>query len=424
MKILQYIGIGLCMIWACMACNKETIVNKVEEIPTNLILFGQGRPGADLGVSGDYYIDISTSDLYGAKTADGWGMPIINLKGLPGERGADGQPGLPGAEGLPGEPGKPGVPGADGQPGTPGAPGKDGVKGADGRPGVAGQPGRPGLKGSLIFVGVGAPTDDQGSENDWYIDKETRKLYGPKSNSNWGTPVPLKPENNPTTPTAPTTQPRGYVKEFNDSDPSRPVIAATDYTLDETGTKLKKWNNKNTVFINMKQEPALARVASIETGAFAYLPYLRAVILPEGLTTISQDGFKDCVRLVEVSCPASLRKLSERSFTRCYRLRSVIFAEGLEETPCKLFFNCANMEEVEFPSTLKKMGSYAFWDIPNLERVIMNSSTPPQIVYGSDLFHAVQRLKHIYVPAGSVDLYKAADGWKSQADKIKAKPTQ
>lgn len=42
---------------------------------------GAALPPNGLGTIGDYYLDTSTGDFYGAKTAAGWGDPIINLKG-------------------------------------------------------------------------------------------------------------------------------------------------------------------------------------------------------------------------------------------------------------------------------------------------------------------------------------------------------
>ena len=64
----------------------------------NLILSGIGVPDASQGTIGDYYLDLSTANLYGAKTAKGWGTPI-SLKGLKGDAGADGANGTNGQDG-------------------------------------------------------------------------------------------------------------------------------------------------------------------------------------------------------------------------------------------------------------------------------------------------------------------------------------
>ena len=74
-------------------CTK-TIEERVEVIRErgNAILSGNGAPNSSLGKVGDYYLDLSGVNLYGAKTAEGWGSPI-SLRGLKGEAGATGQNG-------------------------------------------------------------------------------------------------------------------------------------------------------------------------------------------------------------------------------------------------------------------------------------------------------------------------------------------
>lgn len=48
--------------------------------PLNTILSGSGEPNDALGVNGDYYLDIVTSILYGAKAAGTWtGVPVLRL---------------------------------------------------------------------------------------------------------------------------------------------------------------------------------------------------------------------------------------------------------------------------------------------------------------------------------------------------------
>src|ERR1700733_13706831 len=41
------------------------------------IYSGNGAPAASLGKIGDYYLDKSNGNLYGPKTANGWGTPLL-----------------------------------------------------------------------------------------------------------------------------------------------------------------------------------------------------------------------------------------------------------------------------------------------------------------------------------------------------------
>ena len=200
-------GIG----FTTVQCTK-TIEERVEVIRErgNAILSGKGVPDASLGKVGDYYLDLSGVNLYGAKTAEGWGNPI-SLRGLKGDKGNDGQngtdapiPNIKGGYWYIGETntgikaeGKDGTNGSNGSNGTNGKDGKDGkdgvtptitinsegywvingqtsttkAKGEDGKEGKKGDKGADGAKGQ---DGKDGKTPHIGDNGNWWIgDKDT-----------------------------------------------------------------------------------------------------------------------------------------------------------------------------------------------------------------------------------------------------------
>lgn len=50
----------------------------------------QGQPGAGTGTQGDLYLNAANGDVYGPKSASGWGQVVANLQGPPGADGSDG----------------------------------------------------------------------------------------------------------------------------------------------------------------------------------------------------------------------------------------------------------------------------------------------------------------------------------------------
>ncbi|MFU1858090.1 hypothetical protein ACK8HY_13820 [Sphingobacterium sp. NGMCC 1.201703] len=106
------------------------------------ILSGKVPPSTTIGLNGDFYLDLSTGNLYGPKTINGWGSPF-NLKG---------------PSGTPGSPGSPGTP------------------------------------GSSILSGRIVPSITTGKEGDFYINLNDMTIFGPKTNDGWGNPVSLKPD--------------------------------------------------------------------------------------------------------------------------------------------------------------------------------------------------------------------------------------
>ena len=53
---------------------------------TNTVLNGKGVPSIKLGVNGDFYIDVTTFNIYGPKANNKWPAPI-SLKGPSGTNG-------------------------------------------------------------------------------------------------------------------------------------------------------------------------------------------------------------------------------------------------------------------------------------------------------------------------------------------------
>lgn len=74
---------------ATPACNIRGIAGY-----SPLYIVAAGAPSGATGVVGDMYINSTTSDLYGPKSAGGWGPIVANLKGATGSTGAQGPPGV------------------------------------------------------------------------------------------------------------------------------------------------------------------------------------------------------------------------------------------------------------------------------------------------------------------------------------------
>ena len=181
-------GIG----FTTVQCTK-TIEERVEVIRErgNAILSGNGVPDASLGKVGDYYLDLSGVNLYGAKTAEGWGNPI-SLRGLKGDKGNDGQngtdapvPNIKGGYWYIGETNT-GIK-AEGKDGSNGSNGKTPYIGNNGNWFVDGQDlgvKAKGEKGNKGDDGVNGKTPYIGNNGNWFVDGQDLgvKAKGEKGN--------------------------------------------------------------------------------------------------------------------------------------------------------------------------------------------------------------------------------------------------
>ncbi|MFM7628814.1 MAG: hypothetical protein ACKO44_04795 [Algoriphagus sp.] len=134
------------------------------------VLNGTSNPTSQ-GVDGDFYINTSTSMLFGPKANGSWPTGIS----LVGPQGPAGQTGLTGPAGATGSAGIQGPIGPQGPAGTQGSTGATGVAGADGK---------------TVLNGTSNPTT-QGVNGDFYINTSSNTLFGPKANGTWPAGVSL-----------------------------------------------------------------------------------------------------------------------------------------------------------------------------------------------------------------------------------------
>ena len=98
-------------------------------------------------------------------------------------------------------------------------------------------------------------------------------------------------------------------------------------------------------------------------------------------------------------------------------ITSVTIEEGVTDINESAFFG-SSLQTATLPSTITYLGHQSF-DYTALTAFVITATSPASFGSG-DPFSNVSTLEHIYVPAASVDAYKAA--WTSYASLIEEKP--
>ena len=157
-------------------------------------------------------------------------------------------------------------------------------------------------------------------------------------------------------------------------------------------------------------------VKTIGEGAFMDCTSITEIYIPNSVATIKYDAFNGCTNLQSIQFPNSVTTMGAGILWDCENLESVSLSENITSIGNTFFQNCRNLPEVTIPSKVSSIAYYAFKDCRSLSTVYCKNSTPPSL--GNDVFLYCNTISKIYVPTASVNVYKAANGWKDFADKI------
>ncbi|MBO7419372.1 MAG: leucine-rich repeat protein [Bacteroidaceae bacterium] len=159
-------------------------------------------------------------------------------------------------------------------------------------------------------------------------------------------------------------------------------------------------------------------VTSIDKFAFWGCSSLTDFKIPEGVTSIGDHAFSTCSSLTNIKIPESVTYIGILTFMGCSSLTSIEIPERVTSIGDGAFESCSKLTSIEIPEGVTSIGERAFYNCKSLTSFSCLATTPPTL--GSYVFNGVT--SPIYVPAVSVDAYKAADGWRDYADRIQAIP--
>ena len=195
------------------------------------------------------------------------------------------------------------------------------------------------------------------------------------------------------------------------------TIPSNYYVVSPDGTTLMKWFNTEVTSIDMQSDKVLSKITKI-TAEFGDCEKLTSVVLPSSLITIGGGAFTGCSSLSSITLPNSLTTIEEDAFNECSALTSIVLPNSLT-TIGNEAFSRTKLTSLTIPKNVTNIGEGVFYLADLLKTIIFEGEVPPTI--NRRLFDS-HYIETIYVPAGSIDRYKNAEGFKEYADKIKAKP--
>ena len=189
----------------------------------------------------------------------------------------------------------------------------------------------------------------------------------------------------------------------------------------EKGSKLK--TVETNVFIYCTSLTSIeipASVEEIERNAFSGCTSLQTVTFEKGskLKTIGYFAFINCTSLTTIEIPASVETIRGGAFSDCTSLKTVTFEKGSQLLTVYgyyahgAFSDCTALTTVDMSACTQvtEIGYRAFYEDSKLQLFKIGTRTPPSC--GDNAFWGINSYSVLKVPAGCVDAYKKAKGWK------------
>lgn len=155
--------------------------------------------------------------------------------------------------------------------------------------------------------------------------------------------------------------------------------------------------------------------AIIETSTNTLIAGSNTTKIPESVTAIGSSAFYGYKLLETIELPENISNIEEDAFAYCKLLSCVVLPKNLSSVGKFAFYACSALESVEISSSVTSIGDHAFNYCNELTQVYSYIAEPFAI--NSNVFSATAKENAtLYVPQGTLNLYKEADGWKEFAN--------
>lgn len=147
---------------------------------------------------------------------------------------------------------------------------------------------------------------------------------------------------------------------------------------------------------------------SIGAFAFAYCIKITTLPVPETVTSLGHGVFYQA-GLTEAALPENITVIPDGTFQCCANLKEFTVSNNVTEIEKEAFYWCFALEKITLGEKVAKFGEKVFYGDDALKEVICLNPVPAT---GVEFTQSAYENATLTVPEGSLDAYKAADGWK------------
>ena len=135
------------------------------------------------------------------------------------------------------------------------------------------------------------------------------------------------------------------------------------------------------------------------------------LVIPEGMTEIGNNAFKDCSSLESITIPASVTSIGDKAFWGCKSLESVTIGNSVTSIGDSAFSWCTSLASITIPASVTSIGNDAFYGCTSLASITIPASVTS---IGNDAFSVYPSL-HVYYAGTKAQWKKIKKGKNNKA---------
>lgn len=139
--------------------------------------------------------------------------------------------------------------------------------------------------------------------------------------------------------------------------------------------------------------------------------YNKDVKLEKNIKEIGKACFANCKYIPSVKINARIDTLKENVFYGCSKLSTFTWPKQIKKVESGCFAGCSSLKEIHLPYTIETLSDSCFANCTSLSKVYCMWKDLDKITVSIDAFNNISPSAVLYVPKGSISVYKNKSPW-------------
>ncbi len=186
--------------------------------------------------------------------------------------------------------------------------------------------------------------------------------------------------------------------------PAQAAAVMKTGTCGDQGDNLT-WTLDDTGLLTISGTGEMAEYDRGDARWFPYREQINAVVIEDGVTSITEQAFSGCTYIKSVSIADSVTAIGHYAFYNCSSLESIEIPDSVTDLGSHVFYGCSSMTSANIPNAIINLWEFTFYGCSSLTTMIIPDSV---LNIGECAFAECTSLESVVVPKNMIRI-----GWQA-----------